>query len=192
MQPHSAPAAMPAKIIRGTTTNGGVPAGRTRHEHDGRRAPGAHQQLALRADVPEPHPEGERAGEAGEDERRGLDQRVREHADGCRTTASQDVREGADRVAADERDEDAAEMSSATATAPSVVASGSQRGTSSRRSRRSSRGSASDCVVEPERRHGRRRWPVDAAAASAAHRRPPVMSSPMLVRRPRPRRRTCP
>ena len=80
-------------------------AGRQERDQDDRaRAPGAEQELALGADVPEPHPEGERAGQAGQDQRRRLDQRVREDADAAERGV-QDVEVGADRVAADERDD---------------------------------------------------------------------------------------
>ena len=74
--PHSAPASAPASIIAGIRTIAGVPSGSDRREDDEARAPRTEQELPLRADVPQPHPEGQDAGEAGEDQRRRLDQRV--------------------------------------------------------------------------------------------------------------------
>ena len=73
-----------------------------RREDDGARAPRPQEELALGADVPQAHPEGERAGEAGQDERRRLDQRVAEDAD-VAERGVEDVQVGADRVAARRR-----------------------------------------------------------------------------------------
>ena len=81
MNPHTPPATAPASIIAGMTTIAGVPAGRIGHQDDGAGAPCAEQELALGADVPEAHPEGERAGQAGQDQRGRLDQRVADDAD---------------------------------------------------------------------------------------------------------------
>ena len=101
MRPHSAPAAAPASIIAGMTTMAGVPGRQDRGQDDRAGAPGAEQELPFGADVPEAHPERERAGEAGQDQRRRLDQRVADDADAAeRRLEDVDVR--ADRVAADE------------------------------------------------------------------------------------------
>ena len=153
MKPQSAPMAMPATAIRATNRNGRSILRQDRQEDDGAGTPGAHQQLALGADVPEVHPEGQRTGEPGEDERRGHDQGVGQDADGAEGRAD-DVDVGADGIAADEGDDDAAD-DQATATAPTVVASGSQRGTSRRRSRRSSKGLGS--TAPPRGGHGAQR-----------------------------------
>ena len=104
MKPQAPPASAPASIIAGMTTIAGVPAGRIGDEDDRAGAPGAEQELALRADVPQPHPEGERAGETGQDQRRRLDQGVRDDPD-APEGGTDDVRVGADRVAADEGDD---------------------------------------------------------------------------------------
>jgi hypothetical protein len=63
MKPQSPPATAPASIIAGMTTIAGVPAAGSARGRS-RWRPGAEQELTLRADVPEPHPERERAGEA--------------------------------------------------------------------------------------------------------------------------------
>ena len=77
MKPQAAPpATAPASIIAGMTTMAGVPAGRIGHQDDRAGAPGAEQELALGPDVPEAHPEGQGAGQAGQDQRRRLDERV--------------------------------------------------------------------------------------------------------------------
>ena len=84
-------------------------AGRQDREQDhGARAPGTQQELALGADVPQPHPEGERAGQAGEDEGRGLDQGVGQGADAPERDLG-DMEERADRIAADEPQDDPAD-----------------------------------------------------------------------------------
>ena len=102
IRPHSAPASGAGQHHHGITTIAGVPAGRSGTRTTALGAPGAQQELALGADVPEAHPEGERAGEAGQDQRRRLDQRVADDAE-LAERGIEDVHVGPDRVAADER-----------------------------------------------------------------------------------------
>ena len=81
IRPHGPPATIPATIISGIRMIAGR-AGRNEREQDDRAgAPGAEQELALGADVPQAHPEGQRAGQAGQDQRRRLDERVGQDAD---------------------------------------------------------------------------------------------------------------
>ena len=164
-----------------------------RQEDDGARAPGAHQQLTLRPDVPQPHPEGDRTGEAGEDERRGHDQRVRQDTDGAEGGA-QDVHVGADRVATDEGDDDAAD--------DQRHGDSTERG----RQRQPARhvettleaqlegAQASGCVVAAGTVvTGRGRWAGRSQQPlRAAHRQCRRSSGARSRARPRPGRRTCP
>ena len=112
--PQRARAATPATIITGHDHERRRARRQERHQHHRRRAPRAQEQLALGADVPEPHPEGERAGEAREDERRRLDERVREHAEAAERRRRRCGANDQERVAADERDEQRPRCSSAT------------------------------------------------------------------------------
>src|SRR5439155_21003611 len=77
-------------------------------EHDRARAPRPEQELALRADVPQAHPEGEGAGETREQERRRLDEGVRQDTDATKRGV-EDVEVGADRVATYRGDDDPAD-----------------------------------------------------------------------------------
>ena len=99
-----------------------------RRQHDRARAPGPEQELTLRPDVPEAHPEGEGARQAGEDERRRRDQRVRQDADVAKGGIDdvQVARTGSPPTKA----RISAPMRSATTTAPIVVSGDSQRGRS--------------------------------------------------------------
>ena len=108
MKPHSAAGDAPASIITGMTTMAGVPGRQDRGEDDRARPPGAEQELALGADVPEAHPEGERAGQPGQDQRRRLDQRVADDPDAAER-GDHDVAERPDRIATDEPDDEAAQ-----------------------------------------------------------------------------------
>ena len=63
MPPHSAPASGARDDHQGPRTKGERAGRHDRAQHHRGGAPGAQQQLALGADVPQPHPERERTGE---------------------------------------------------------------------------------------------------------------------------------
>ena len=131
-----------------------------RRQHDRARAPRAKQELPLRADVPEAHPEGKRACEAGEDERGRRDQRVRQDAD-IAEGGIDDVQVCPHRIAADEGKDHRAD----------------EQGDDDRPDRRDRRQPARGRHPRFEAdRHGAS---PPAAAASAAASSPPVMSSPI-------------
>ena len=98
----------PGQHHRRDDDDGRRPGRQDRGEDDGARAPGAEQELALRADVPEAHPERQRTRQAGQDQRRRLDQRVADDPDAAEG-GDDDVAERADRVAADEPDDQPAQ-----------------------------------------------------------------------------------
>ncbi len=77
-------------------------------EDDRRGAPGAHQELALGADVPQAHPECERTRQAGEDQWRRRDQGVGQDAE-APERRPKDVDEDRDRITAGDPQDDAAD-----------------------------------------------------------------------------------
>ena len=80
-----------------------------RDQDDGAGAPRAQEELSFGADVPQPHAEGQRTRQADQDERRGLDQGVVERRPGSPKAALKMCCIGADRLAAGQLDDDAAD-----------------------------------------------------------------------------------
>ena len=105
MRPHAAPPRKPGDEHDRQDHDPRRPGRQDRDQDHGARRPGPEEQLAFGTDVPEPHPEGEGAGEAGQDERGGLDQRVGDGA-GAAEGRADDVDVDPDRVRADDRQDE--------------------------------------------------------------------------------------
>ena len=71
-------ASMPATIMARMNIQPGASRRQHRGEHHRAGAKGAHEELPFGADVPQLHAEGDGAGQADQDERGGLDQRIRD------------------------------------------------------------------------------------------------------------------
>ena len=77
-------------------------------QHHGAGCKGADVELSLGADVPQLHAKGHGAGQAGQDERRGLDQGIGKDAEAAKRSPG-DVGIGPERIAADDGEDDAAQ-----------------------------------------------------------------------------------